>query len=238
MTESDWLASTDPGPMLDHLQSRGRASDRKLRLFACACSRRVEDLLEFPEHCDAVEAAERHADGLLSRDALIAYHEAAVRATMGMMSLGVDDRPPEGSGLPGNWFYLPAEAAMGASAPGLWMHVSASMFVEVYGVCQAADSARQAGGVAEASYQAALLRCVFGTASGPPPGRTWLTGVGDAVQRLAHTIYEERSFDLLPLLADALADAGCTDAQILEHLRGPGPHCRGCWGLDLVLGKE
>jgi hypothetical protein len=55
---------------------------------------------------------------------------------------------------------------------------------------------------------------------------------------LARTAYEERRFEDLPLLADALEEAGCTDEAILSHLRGPGPHVRGCWALDLVLGRS
>ena len=50
-------------------------------------------------------------------------------------------------------------------------------------------------------------------------------------------IYQERAFERLPILADALEEAGCDDPDILSHLRGPGPHVRGCWALDLVLGK-
>lgn len=59
----------------------------------------------------------------------------------------------------------------------------------------------------------------------------------DAVVGLARTIYECRAFDWLPVLADALEDAGCADAAVLAHCRGPGPHVRGCWVVDLVLGK-
>jgi hypothetical protein len=55
---------------------------------------------------------------------------------------------------------------------------------------------------------------------------------------LARVIYDERAFDRLPLLADALEDAGCTDADLLGHLRLPGPHVRGCWAVDLVVGKQ
>jgi hypothetical protein len=58
------------------------------------------------------------------------------------------------------------------------------------------------------------------------------------VLTLAQTAYDARAFETLPILADALADAGCDDGDILGHLRGPGPHVRGCWALDLVLGKE
>ena len=62
--------------------------------------------------------------------------------------------------------------------------------------------------------------------------------------RLASAAYEDRNLpegtvDLvrLAVLADALEDAGCTDADLLGHLRGPGPHVRGCWAVDLILAK-
>lgn len=63
----------------------------------------------------------------------------------------------------------------------------------------------------------------------------WRTG---AVTALADAIYADRAFDRLPILADALEDAGCTNRAILDHCRGPGPHVRGCWVVDLVLGKQ
>jgi hypothetical protein len=59
-----------------------------------------------------------------------------------------------------------------------------------------------------------------------------------SVQQLARVIYEDRAFDRLPILADALEEAGCTNPDILDHCRGPGPHVRGCWVVDLILGKE
>jgi hypothetical protein len=58
------------------------------------------------------------------------------------------------------------------------------------------------------------------------------------VVKLAQAVYDERAYDRLPVLADALEDAGCHDADILTHCRGPGPHVRGCWLIDLLLGKE
>jgi hypothetical protein len=60
----------------------------------------------------------------------------------------------------------------------------------------------------------------------------------DTAVSLARTMYESRDFSAMPILADALQDAGCDDVTILEHCRGPGPHVRGCWVVDLVLGKE
>ena len=58
------------------------------------------------------------------------------------------------------------------------------------------------------------------------------------VVKIAQGIYDERAFDRLPILADALEDAGCDNADILAHLRSPGPHVRGCWAVDLILGKK
>ena len=63
----------------------------------------------------------------------------------------------------------------------------------------------------------------------------WLTST---VVALARSIYDERAFDRLPILADALQDAGCDSDDVLAHLRDPQEHVRGCWALDLVLGKE
>ncbi|MBM4071279.1 MAG: hypothetical protein FJ271_20430 [Planctomycetes bacterium] len=85
-----------------------------------------------------------------------------------------------------------------------------------------------------------MLRCICGHAFGPLAGvsPSLLVWNDDTIPRLAHSIYDERAFDRLPILADALEAAGCTDAEILSHCRGPGPHVRGCWVVDLILGKE
>jgi hypothetical protein len=64
---------------------------------------------------------------------------------------------------------------------------------------------------------------------------TWNDGT---IPKLAQGIYDDRAFDRLPILADALEDAGCDNADILAHCRGPGPHVRGCWVVDLILGKS
>ena len=66
---------------------------------------------------------------------------------------------------------------------------------------------------------------------------TWLHWNAGTIVKLAQTIYDDRHFDDLPILADALEEAGCTEPAILEHCRGPGPHVRGCWVVDLLLGK-
>jgi hypothetical protein len=84
--------------------------------------------------------------------------------------------------------------------------------------------------------QSDLLRDIFGNpfrrVSFAPAWRT------APARKLAQAIYDERAFDRLPILADALEEAGCTDAEVLAHCRGGGEHVRGCWPVDLVLGKE
>ena len=88
----------------------------------------------------------------------------------------------------------------------------------------------------ELPEQAALVRDLIGNPFRPAtltgPYRT------PGVAGMAESIYAEGRFEELPVLADALEDAGCADADILSHLRGPGPHVRGCWALDLCLGKS
>jgi hypothetical protein len=91
----------------------------------------------------------------------------------------------------------------------------------------------------EQQIQTSLLRDIVGNPFRPPvidPG--WLSWQDGAVPRLARALYEERGFDHLPILADALEEAGCTDAEILGHCRGPGSHTRGCWLVDSLLGEK
>jgi hypothetical protein len=91
----------------------------------------------------------------------------------------------------------------------------------------------------EAEASAALIREMFGNPFSPAAGiMAFLSWNDGTVPKLAQTIYDGRAFDRLPLLADALEDAGCDDADILSHCRTPGEHVRGCWVVDLLLGKS
>jgi hypothetical protein len=108
---------------------------------------------------------------------------------------------------------------------------------------QSAGNAR----VAEQKAQATFIRDIFGNPFRPPSPLppsllTWRSGL---IPRLAQTAYDERAMPAghldparLAVLADALEEAGCTDANLLGHLRGSGPHVRGCWCVDLVLARE
>jgi hypothetical protein len=75
-------------------------------------------------------------------------------------------------------------------------------------------------------------------ARAPALDPTWLSANGSAVASLARAIAEERRFDDLPVLADALEEAGCTDVNVLTHCRDPGEHAARCWVLELLLGND
>ena len=96
----------------------------------------------------------------------------------------------------------------------------------------------------ERAAQSALVRDIFTPFRPVAVGPAWLTRRAGAVPSLAQAAYDERDLPAghldparLAVLADALDEAGCTDADVLNHLRGPGPHARGCWAVDLLLGK-
>jgi hypothetical protein len=91
----------------------------------------------------------------------------------------------------------------------------------------------------EGSVQVAILRDICGHLFHPiSVGASWLAWNGGTASKVAQAIYDQRRFADLPILADALEDAGCTDRHILDHCRSGGEHVRGCWVVDLLLGKE
>ena len=207
----------DPTAMLEFL--RGQAGERKLRLFACACCRRIWHLLGDERSRRAVEVAERYADGESSADRLRLAIADALEAEQ---DLGEDEG--EGGGPQAEALYLAAHAAT-AAAEGQELEAVLS------------------AGPTEWAAHLALLRELFGNPFSPSRlDPVWLT---PAVVSLAQAAYEERDFpsghldpQRLAVLADALEDAGCADAAILGHLRGHGPHVRGCWVLDCILQKK
>ena len=93
---------------------------------------------------------------------------------------------------------------------------------------------------AERAIQATLLRCLFGNPFRPsaPLPHAVLAWNDGTVRRIAEGIYQERAFNRMPVLADALLDAGCEDEALFQHCREPGSHVRGCWAVDLILGKS
>jgi hypothetical protein len=215
VTEGDWLACSDPQLMQRFLRRTGAGSERKFRRFACACCRRIWDQFPDPRNRDLVVAVEDYPEHT-SGDREI--YDPGVASSAREHEFGLN---------PAHWVakYL---------GRGFYKMSAADSAVEVV---MRVQSVADAGGGrdVEAQTQAGLVREVFGN-----PFRSvlfssdWRT---ETAVLLARQMYNSRDFSAMPILADALQDAGCESEELLNHLRGPGPHARGCWAVDLVLGK-
>jgi hypothetical protein len=140
--------------------------------------------------------------------------------------------------LLGAWRKLAAVTPAGLEA-ALWQALALPAWRAVRADQEVARRAWAAGLAAERAAQCGLLRDLLG---GPSRAvrldPSWLAWGGRAVRKMAEVIYEEGQFEDLPVLADALEEAGCADPDILNHCRAPGVHVRGCWVVDLLLGKS
>jgi hypothetical protein len=247
MTEQEWLACTDPTPMLEFL--RGKASERKLRLFAVVCCRRAPHLLPDRGVERLLDVVERYADGLASEEEVTAFH-------CEWLSLDVG-RPSQVffAAMPAGWRYVGSILQGTVTTIANLVHEIADVIRERANDREAAlrappgeeiRAARLARASAETARsgeratQSSLLRDIFGAllfrSIATDPAR--LAWNESKVRQVAQAIYDERAFDRMPILADALEEAGCTGADILTHCRLPGEHLRGCWVVDLLLGKQ
>ena len=218
MTEEKWDAVNYFTDMLDHLVSerqvhRTRVGQRLLRLYGCAACRRVWHLIPEGPFRKAVEVAEAFADRVGTK--------ADLKEALRLAGPGLQRGPTAA-------------------------HRSAEQAV----FCAADEGARRAGHAGmHASYAlhngwtendgdfCLLLRDLFGNPFRSPVAfaKRWRT---ETVVSLATGIYADRAFDRMPILADALEEAGCDHPEVLTHCRSAGPHARGCWVVDEVLGKR
>jgi hypothetical protein len=235
MTEQEWLTCADPMPMLEHLNGNGLLSDRRQRLLDVACVRRIWHLLLDEGGRKAVETAEKFANGLSSLDELREAQAVVLAAADAQAALQMPGTPDSHSVLTAAagaaWEYRTgADPLRHAAEAGAWE-----------GLVKNGPPERRAAKkkfAHERKIQAALLRDICGDPFQPHTTPSPICMPFSPVFNLAQAICHYRAFDRMPDLADALHDAGCDGAEILAHLRGPGPHVRGCWALDLILGKE
>ncbi len=238
MKPASWQTCTNPARMLDFLRGR-HPSARKLRLFACACCRAVQHLLvptdvgedtgvEPDAAAKAVAATEAHADGRIDDAALADAGRRAGRAASLAWVLW-DDGTAEA--------HEAAAAAAAAAGPDS-LEAAARAAEYATAASQAEAGGDSAGWKSAQRLQAALLRDIIGDPWVPPApvGGALLAWGGGVAARVARAAFDAGDWAALPVLADALEVAGCTDAVLLGHLRGPGPHARGCWALDAALG--
>jgi hypothetical protein len=218
MSEAEWLACTDPRLMLEFLGNKG--SKRKLRLFIADGVKTLALIFEKDQEALAdqevlAEMHERVAEGQASEEDLERF------LVRNMPELW-DHRAPGGN-LSSVWDT--ARTVVQERLKLLPLEKSAAVTM--------------ASRAAESADMCRVLRCIFGNPFQPvsldPAILRWKDST---IVTLAQGIYAERAFDRLPILADALEEAGCTNADILAHCRRPGAHVRGCWAVDLLLGKE
>lgn len=208
MTDAEWLACTDPTPMLQFLSAKNYK--RKLALFGVACCRHISCLCKDKRSMNAIEVAERYAD----RRAKI---NEVRNATRNAYEDALGNSRPLGQHV--------FEVAVLANA------AFNAILVSEYALKAAPD---QAAG--EKAHQCALLRELFANPfQRISIKKSWLTS---NVVDLANAIYSERAFDRMPILSDALMDAGCDSVEIIAHCRSERPHVRGCWVVDMLTGRK
>jgi hypothetical protein len=228
MTESEWRECREPQPMLAFLRNAGKLSERKARLFAVACCRRIWHLMIGEKCRKAVEVSEQFADGLVGKEEWQAAVTVVAFFDAGEVTVTVV-APCAADALNVDAWRAAMVASRDASDP-LLLGTDDPAAVD-----------------AENTWQAALLRDLFGPLPFrpvilPPSIRTWQDGT---VVRLGQAAYDNRQLpagtleqERLMVLADALEEAGARDQEMLRHLREPGVvHVRGCHVVDLLLGK-
>jgi hypothetical protein len=210
--------------MLEFLNlSYQRLSARKLRLFAVYCFRNIVHSENELEVRHAVDLGEQFADGIITDSEFYSTHEPVNRVWL--RDFGSDRVSAAVWCLTHDAISDPFIAAGGACANGI-------------------DAAQYRAGtgssVAEAALQAAWLRDIFPSPFRPKyVTRNWFLWNGGSATILARQMYESRDFSAMPILADALQDAGCDNDDILNHCRNAnGVHVRGCWVVDLLLDKK
>jgi hypothetical protein len=219
MTEAEWQTTTE----IYHLARPHKCrSERKRRLLSCAFAWRVIHLIPDERYKTALETAEKFADG--------AATEADMKACRRLMKHLFEP-------------YLNKFSPEAAAATTIIL----TLEQKVSSALQSFEKAQWARGELsrpdfekgcreEEKFQCILARDVYGNPFRPVSAQpSWLTST---VLALASGIYEEKAFDRMPILADALQDAGCDNEDILNHCRQPSEHVRGCFVVDLLLAKQ
>jgi hypothetical protein len=256
MTKAEWLRCVDPEAMLNFLRSKG--SERKLRLFACACCRRIWSSLKQKRSRNAVEICESYADNRTTSEkmhsAYLKAEDAFARVQWAAES-DIETSPAKaairlgcGSNFSPYWAADWAAATVGVKAreKDYKLRQRASSGNGQVEPWEQYNPTYLAARTAEELVQVLLLHDIFGNPfrPSPPLPPTVLTWNDSTVRRIAEGIYDERRIPegtldsaRLAILSDALLEAGCDNEELIAHCRSPGPHVRGCWAIDQILEK-
>ena len=233
MTEAEWPTSADPVRLLAHLNRL--PGDRKLLLYAVACCRAHRPLLTHSASREAVDWAEQFADGEAVRD------EDYSRLEYVSEGAAFHIEAMEQSGRFAEWFEeddwrsTSLRRLRGAVRTNTTRRTHAAYFANALLTFETSSPFDPTLSSYRSLLLTAPLRDIFGNPFRPvafaPERRS------DTAVAIAQQMYESRDFSAMPILADALQDAGCDSADVLDHCRQPGEHVRGCWAVDLVLGR-
>jgi hypothetical protein len=195
----------------------------------CAACRRHWLLLEVECLRSAVEISEQYADGTVGRAELAKAATAAWHIVRPLPR----SAPGYHAGWAAAWSTAPDNRYFAENASAYLLDDTGGIIKYLLGALGVV-TARP-----ERLSQAHLLCDIFGNPFRPchPLPVAVLAWNDGTVRRIAAGIYEQRAFDRLPILVDALLDAGCHDEELLAHCRGAGPHVKGCWAVDLILGR-
>jgi hypothetical protein len=220
MTEEEWVQADDNAIWMEI----AGLTPRRARLLASSLVRGLGKWVADPVVATALEAAERFADTGKSKAALKRARDALSDARV---ALGDPHADPFG------W------AANAGIYSGLFAASMACAENAVPGTFrEAVRTLREGDGLSTVGARR-MLYPAYCEVVGPPTARfdaAWRTST--ALQ-LAQAMYDSPEFSTMPILADALQDAGCESNDLLSHCRDPNSvHVRGCWVVDLVLGKS
>jgi hypothetical protein len=239
VTEAEWLEDTTR--LVSKAASlTGRVgSVRRARLFACACCHRVWHLIQVEAARRIVELAEAVADGEATAEELKAAENSPCFSDLEARVYGEAEprlsRLAYEVTLAAKWLADPKfdMGAAGAVAEQTAVPESQDFFLTPEDKQKKwIEFLTDEGEVIQVQK---FLHDIFGNPFRPVAFKPeWRT---PTVLDLASQMYQSRDFSAMPILADALQDAGCDSEEILSHSLGEGPHVRGCWVVDLILGK-
>lgn len=219
MNAKQWRDGDNPRQMVRYVAAH--ASDRKIRLFLCAHARTAWPDMTFRGR-RAVEVAERYCDDPTAYSDMLGAGRAFNPGWSDEAAPWEEQRQRE---------FNPEEAAARSHGEGLARRCTYARAKQGLELLLLYNDTRP--------EVVPLLHEVFGNPFDPVALEpAWLTHEGGLIPRLARAIYEERAWDRMPILADALEDAGCSDPRILEHCRSDAAHAKGCWVIDLLTGGE
>jgi hypothetical protein len=243
MTDWEWLECKDPMPMLAIV--RENASVRKSGLLVCAFCRRIQHVCCPDTTTQMIGLLEQMAEGISDGRDLDRYVDLLIEAGSEIRQVQTDGQYAL------HHLYATLDITIGliekrrnlSSEPletlEKLVSETAGAALHYLGVAWEDHEGHADALAAEHGEQVTFIRCLcsplFRTVTLNP---AWLTWNGSTVPKISQGIHDEQAFDRMPILADALQDAGCTEQTILDHCRQPGEHVRGCWVVDLILSKE